>query len=44
MRYFLAGGLYCIGVLILVDLVRTLNRIRNERRAAAKQHVPYKLS
>lgn len=44
MRYFLAGGLYCIGVLVLADLWRTCNYIRNERRASQRQRVPRKLS
>jgi hypothetical protein len=43
MRYFLAGGLYCIGVLVLADLRRTFIYIRNERRAQ-RQRVPHKLS
>jgi hypothetical protein len=48
LRYIAAGGLYCVGVLILADLLRTMNYIRNERRARemarARERVPYKLS
>ena len=45
LRYIAAGGLYCVGVLILADLLKTMNYIRNERRAReARERVPYKLS